>query len=42
MSDAQVHKEAKEKDKSTRLDRKVVYDRKHKTREQDIQPGDKV
>ena len=42
LSDSQVHQEAKLKDKSTRLDRKAGYDKKHRVKEQQIQPGDKV
>ena len=41
-SDTQAHQEAKEKDRATRLERKVIYDKKHRTREQEIKPGDKV
>ena len=41
-SDTQAHQEAKLKDKSSRLDRKVVYDKKHRVKEQHIQPGDNV
>ena len=41
-SDTQAHQEAKEKDKATRLERKVSYDKKHRTQEQQIKTGDKV
>ena len=41
-SDTQAHQEAKEKDKVTRLQRKEVYDKKNRTREQEIKPGDRV
>ena len=41
-SDTQAHQEAKEKDKVTRLKRKEVYDKKNRTQEQEIKPGDMV
>ena len=41
-SDTQAHQEAKEKDKVTRSKRKEVYDKKHRTQEQEIKPGDMV
>jgi hypothetical protein len=41
-SDTQAHQEAKEKDKVTRLRRKEVYDKKHRTHEQEMKPGDMV
>ena len=41
-SDTQAHQEAKEKDKARRLERKVGYDTKHRTQEQQIKTGDKV
>jgi hypothetical protein len=41
-SDTRMHQEAKVKDKAMRLDRKEVYDKKHRVKEQTIKMGDKV
>ena len=40
--DSDIHREAKQKDAETRAVRKQVFDKKHKVREQSIQPGDQV
>ena len=40
--DSDIHREAKQKDEETRAARKKVFDKKHKVREQSIQPGDQV
>ena len=40
--DSDIHREAKQKDAETRAARKQVFDKKHKVREQSIQPGDQV
>jgi hypothetical protein len=37
-----IHKEAKQKDAETRVARKEIFDKKHKVKEQIIQPGDQV
>ena len=41
-SDSDVHKEGKKRDKTTRADRKKTFDKKHRVREEKIQPGDRV
>ena len=42
VAEAEIHKEAKQKDGETRAARKQVFDKKHRVREQIIQTGDQV
>ena len=42
INQSDIHREARQRDAETRAHRKQVFDKKHKVREQIIQPGDQV